>query len=358
MWLRCVSLFYKEGNRTLKKTLLYLPEKSGPKANACSFLRMLSPLSALVKHSEFIAEELVSLTQLFKPGVIALTTNRTAVLDFPGLLDLILSDRFPPIQLHWDTDDYSGSIQAGAFEQNYLQRLSAAQAIMEKHANLLTASTEFIRDNSIAPARWKVIRNSIPFENWNNPKQKNPETFLFFGLNVHRNEIQRLSEAFDNISSRRLKRSHISIEVVGNFNQKLNKVFVVTNVPDQNQYYPRFASWLSNHSRHLTGLVLIEDSLLNKGKSALKFLEYSAMGMATAGYSHTALTSDLSSANRFFEISRNDPAEDLLNLVSMDRALLQSADRNREEIKDNRGTATDISGMYHFYLKNLIHLNP
>jgi hypothetical protein len=96
---------------------------------------------------------------------------------------------------------------------------------------------------------------------------------------------------------------------------------------------------------------------LNKGKSALKFLEYSAMSMATAGYSHSALTSDPSSANRFFEISRNNPAEDLLNLISEDRVLLQSAERNREEIKDNRGTITDASGMYHFYLKNLIQLN-
>jgi len=341
-------------DKTLKKILLYLPEKSGPKANACSFLRMLSPLSALVKHSDFIAEELISLTQLYKPGVMALTTNRTAVLDFPGLLELILSDRFPPIQLHWDTDDYSGYIQADVSEQNYLQRLSAAQEIMEKHANLLTASTEFIRDKSLTPAKWKVIRNSVPFESWNSPYQKDSKSFLFFGLNVHSNEIRRLSEAFDNISWGQLKKSNISIEVVGNFNQKLNKIFSVTNVPNQNQYYPRFASWLSNRSTQLTGLILIEDSVLNMGKSALKFLEYSAMGMATAGYAHNALTSDPSSANRFFEISRDNPAEDLLNLMSEDSALRQSAERNYQVIKDSRSTSTDVTGMFNFYLNNIL----
>lgn len=338
----------------MKRIILYLPEKNAGKPNACSFLRMVSPLSALSRQSDCIVQELVSLSQLFKPDVIALTTNRTAFLDFPGLLDLIDSRNFPPIQLHWDTDDYSGLISELESERYYLQKLSSAQHLMETHATILTSSTEFIRANSLAPDKWRVVRNSVPFENWKNTNLKDSNSLLFFGLSVHEREIQRLSDAFDDIKWARLNKSKISIEIVGNFTQKLNRVFRVTKVPPGNTYYPRFASWLASHSKHLTGLVLIEDSFLNRGKSALKFLEYSAMGMATAGYSHAALDTDSTSTSRYFEISRENPAEDLLNLISEKRSLTESSENNYVEVFENRRTKSDESGMFNFYLEHLL----
>ena len=338
----------------MKRIILYLPEKNAGKPNACSFLRMVSPLSALSRRSDCIVEELVSLSQLFKPDVIALTTNRTAFLDFPGLFDLIVSRNFPPIQLHWDTDDYSGLISELESERYYLQRLSSAQHLMETHATILTSSTEFIRANSLVPDKWRVVRNSVPFENWKNTNPKDSNSLLFFGLSVHEREIQRLSDAFDDIKWARLNKSKISIEIVGNFTQKLNRVFRITKVPSENTYYPRFASWLASHSKHLTGLVLIEDSFLNRGKSALKFLEYSAMGMATAGYSHAALDTDSTSTSRYFEISRENPAEDLLNLISEKRSLTESSENNYVEVFENRRIKSDESGMFNFYLEHLL----
>jgi hypothetical protein len=342
--------------RHLKRKILYLPEKNAGKPNACSFLRMVSPLSALSLHSDYIVEELVSLGQLFMHDVLALTTNRTAFLDFPGLSDLILNGNFPPIQLHWDTDDYSSIVYNQDSEKYYLQKLSFAQHVMEIHATILTTSTEFIRINSPVPDKWCVVRNSVPVESWKNSNQKNPNSLLFFGLSVHKHEVQRLSDSFDNIKWSRLKKSKISIEVVGNFTDKLNRIFRLTKVPQGNIYYPRFANWLANQSNQLTGLILIEDSILNRGKSALKFLEYSAMGMATAGYSHPALDTDLTSKGRYFEISRGNPAEDLLNLISEKESLVRSSGDNYIEVFENRRTNSDKSGMFYFYLKNLFVL--
>jgi hypothetical protein len=336
----------------MKKTILYLPERNGEKANACSFLRLISPLSALVRHEGFVVNELVSLSQLFKPDVIGLTTNRTAFLDFPGLSELILNGVFPRIHLHWDTDDYSGQIQEGENEFLYLQKLRKAQQIMETHASVLTASTEFIRDNSIFPEKWHVARNSVPLENWKTSKLKDPRAYLFFGLQTHSVEIQRLSDSFDNIKWKRLKNSKISIEIVGNFDLKLNKIFRLTRVPDGLSYYPRFSRWLSSHASQQTGLILIENSALNQGKSALKFLEYSAMGMSVAGYGHKALDSDSSSIESYFQINRNNPAEDLMDIVSNSGFLQNSATRNYQEVSKNRGTISDSEGMFNFFVKN------
>jgi len=336
----------------VKKTILYLPERSGERPNACSFLRLISPLSALTRQEDFVVNELVSLQQLFRPDVIGLTTNRTAFLDLPGLSDIISSGIFPGINLHWDTDDYSGQIQEGESEFHYLQKLRKAQIIMETHANVLTASTEFIRVNSSNPQKWQVVRNSIPVEGWKTSKLKDPCSFLFFGLHTHSNEIQRLSDSFDNIKWKKIKDSKISIEIVGNFDLKLNKIFHHTRVPEGQSYYPRFSRWLSNHSSQQTGLVLIENSLLNQGKSALKFLEYSAMGMSVAGYRHNALDSDSSSASNYFQINRDSPAEDLINLISDSAGLKRSATRNYQEVNKNRGTISDFQGMFNFFVNN------
>jgi hypothetical protein len=241
---------------------------------------------------------------------------------------LISSGVFPEINLHWDTDDYSGQIQEGENEFLYLQKLRKAQQIMEIHASVLTASTEFIRDNSSFPEKWLVVRNSVPLENWKTSNLKDPRAYLFFGLQTHSVEIQRLSDSFDNIKWKRLKDSKISIEVVGNFDLKLNRIFSLTKVPDGLNYYPRFSRWLAGHSSQQTGLILIENSALNQGKSALKFLEYSAMGMAVAGYGHKALESDSSSVNSYFHVNRDNPAEDLINMISDSRVLQESATRN------------------------------
>lgn len=340
----------------MKKTLLYLPERSGAKPNACSFLRLISPLSALVRHQELEINELVSLQQLYKPGVIGLTTNRTAFLDFPGLSEVILSGTFPKIDLHWDTDDYSGQIQEEESEFLYLQKLRKAQEIMEIHASVITTSTEFIRSNSKLPEKWKVVRNSIPLDNWKTSKSKNPKSFLFYGLQTHSREIQRLSEAFDNIKWKRLRDLKISIEVIGNFNLKLNKIFYQTKVPTGLTYYPRFSRWLASHASQQTGLILIENSILNQGKSALKFLEYSAMGMSVAGYGHEALESDPSSLGRYFQINRDNPAEDLVNLLANTHLLEMSGLKNYQEVNKSRRTTSDSQGMFDFYVKKYSRL--
>ncbi len=339
----------------MKPIILFLPEIAGSQPNACSYLRMIAPLSRLVREHDCVVEELVSLSQFKKPNIVAFTTNRTAILDFPGLLEMLLNQAMQNIQIHWDTDDFSYSIDPNEKEALYLGKLQLAQVYMEEHANLLTTSTEFIRRNSTFPSKWNLVRNSIPDSSWANVKNKDFNSVLFFGLNVHAEELARLSCAFDEVKWKRLKKSKISIDVVGNFKGRFNKVFKIIQVPQGNHYYPRFASWLSNRTHQGMGLVLIQDSNLNKGKSALKFLEYSSMGMATAGYAHEALNSDFSSINRYFEISRNNPAEDLIELLDNRESLTRSAALNYQEVQSRRTISTDNFGMYKFYLEHILN---
>jgi hypothetical protein len=76
------------------------------------------------------------------------------------------------------------------------------------------------------------------------------------------------------------------------------------------------------------------------------------MGMSVAGYGHHALESDSSSVSNYFQINRDNPAEDLINLISDSAGLQRSASRNYQEVNKNRGTISDLQGMFNFFVKN------
>jgi hypothetical protein len=275
-------------------------------------------------------------------------------LDIPGLIDLISAGALSHIKIHWDIDDYVGGSSAIESENAYLKKLRFSQSLMLEQADAVTASTDFIFKSFGTSSKFHLVRNSVPSLNWNNNVIRNPSSFLFFGLNVHSSEVEKLNASFDEIPEKVLKDSKLSIELVGDFRFTLNKVFKVIPIPDNFHYYPRFARWLSSASKSLTGLILIENSELNKGKSAMKFLEYSAMGMASVGYKHAALVDDETSATRVNFIERDNPARQLLSLAASEGNFQDQATSNYQEIQNNRDTGSDTKGMTSFYNEHFL----
>jgi hypothetical protein len=80
------------------------------------------------------------------------------------------------------------------------------------------------------------------------------------------------------------------------------------------------------------------------------------MGMSAAGYGHRALDSDSSSIGSYFQINRDNPAEDLIDVVSNSGVLQNSATRNYQEVNRNRGTVSDSQAMFNFFVKNYSRL--
>ena len=338
----------------MKKTILYLPERSGSKPNACSYLRMIAPLSALARLEKIKIQELTDLSQLFKPEVIALTTNRTAFLDFPGLKNLIQENFLSKLLIHWDTDDFSKLSHQTALEREYLIKLSTAQDIIENTKSNLTCSTIFIKQNANSPEKFSVVRNSVPADNWQNKNLRVENSLLFYGHETYLEEIVRLSESFSEIGDRELKKMGISIEVVGSFQVKLHPVFTLTTIPGGSHYYPHFATWMAQRSKHIAGLSLIDESILNKGKSDLKFLEYSALGMATIAYKHRTFDENEGVYSRIGFIDRENPARSLCELLTDPNKLKQQGLDNQNWVINNRSLGRDTGDMLNYY-RNLFH---
>jgi hypothetical protein len=331
-----------------KSIIWYLPEKSGEVPNACSYLRLLGPLYYRSNQSDLNLMELKKASDLFHPRTIGFTTNRTAAFQVPGLLDTLSTHKDSFRFIHWDTDDYSKEIDKDAKEAKYLLLLEEARQFFSIVATHITVSTEGILKSFPSGKNVHLKRNAIPPNVWATSRSKNVSEYLFFGLKAHETSLQDLSDQFGRIKRSVLLESQVKVRVVGQFSSPLHPIFESVAVPDGLQTYPKFAAWLSTKNTASCGIVINQDTSLNLGKSAMKFLEYSSLGIATLSTNHVSITSDLTANVNTAQV----PFEDLSSWMlenSRNKIVPIMAQNAREQVLATRTGHNDDQSMYQFF---------
>jgi hypothetical protein len=331
-----------------KSIIWYLPEKSGEVPNACSYLRLLGPLYYISNQSDFNLLELKKASDLLHPRTIGFTSNRTAAFQTPGLLDALNTHKDSLRFIHWDTDDYSKEIDKDAKEAEYLLLLEEARQFFSTVATHITVSTEGIFKSFPTHKNVHLKRNAVPPNVWANSRNNNVSEYLFFGLKAHETSLQELSDQFGRIRRSTLSESQIKVRVVGQFSSPLHPIFESIAVPNGLQTYPKFAAWLSLKNTASCGIVINQDTSLNLGKSAMKFLEYSSLGIATLSTNHVSITSDVTANMNTAQV----PFEDLSSwMVENSRSKIVSvmAKKARDEVLATRTGHNDDQSMYQFF---------
>lgn len=333
----------------MKKSIIwYLPEKSGATPNACSYLRLLGPLYNSSYLNDFNLLELKSARDLLHPQSVGFTTNRTAVFQVPELMDVIPSQRQILKFIHWDTDDYSKEIDQNAVEANYLLRLEESRQFFSTLATHITVSTEGIFNSFPNRKNLYLKRNAIPPNVWVNSLSTNESEYLFFGLKAHESSLQELSEQFGRIKRTVLSDSGIKVRVVGQFSSPLHPIFESIPVPPGLQTYPKFAGWLSRKNTASCGIVINQDTSLNLGKSAMKFLEYSSLGIATLSTNHISTTSDETAKKNSAQVPFEDLAMWMVDNCRSKNIPLMGR-KARDEVLSSRTGHKDDQSMYQFF---------
>ena len=331
-----------------KSIVWYLPEKSGEVPNACSYLRLLAPLYYRSNQSDFNLLELKKASDLLHPRTIGFTTNRTAAFQVPGLMDMLHIKKDSFRFIHWDTDDYSKEIDKDAKEAEYLLLLEEARKFFTTVATHITVSTEGIFKSFPSHKNVHLRRNAVPPNVWANSRNNNVSEYLFFGLKAHETSLQELSKQFSRIRSSTLSESQIKVRIVGQFSSPLHPIFESITVPNGLQTYPKFAAWLSMKNTASCGIVINQDTSLNQGKSAMKFLEYSSLGIATLSTNHVSITSDVTANMNTAQV----PFKDLSSwMVENSRSKIVSvmAKKARDEVLATRTGHNDDQSMYQFF---------
>lgn len=341
----------------MKNRILYfVPEKSGIRPNASSFIRILSPLYLLSRTTNLRVLELENAKDLLKPNVLGVTLNRTSPLQLPDLLSCLPELRERGIPIHWDIDDLIVQQQGDDDESRYINRFFDFIPKMLRYVSIATCSTNQIANSYINNFKMQVVPNMVPPNTWSSSADFEGSNVLFFGHQVHENGLQILSSSLNRISDAMLRKINLRIDVIGNFQSQLHWTINKIDVPPDKTYYPSFAHFLSTKNKYAIGIAPISNIAINQGKSALKFLEYSSMALPTLASNHVAITSDPEANSLCFTNTLEHLAENLVELCSRKNVLRSRGQDSLEIVNRTRTQSLDVNGMQNFY-HQLFYLN-
>lgn len=214
-----------------------------------------------------------------------LVIQRTAVhSDFVD--ELIAYCKSAGVKIVYETDDDLINIDTTHKEyKNYITFLKSIKKIA-KNADIITVSTENLKDIMSRYGNAVLIPNRLEESLWATKgipiireNKSNNILMGYIGSYTHEGDIKMLKGVVCEARKRLLSESGISLnfEIIGGQDTS-EKWFQHINVPKNCIEYPLFVEYLVKATMHWDFAVApLADTAINRSKSALKYLEYSAI---------------------------------------------------------------------------------
>jgi O-antigen biosynthesis protein len=214
------------------------------------------------------------------PGFDVCLVQRTALP--PDMTEAFLAEcehRGTPVV--FDLDDNLLDNVSGA-DSEYRPHAESLRLLC-KNAALITVSTEPLAElvTDLNP-RVAVVPNALDERLWfRHPphigESGGPKRLVYIGTTTHGEDLRLLRSAFEE-----LRHSGLEVELVvvgGEPPDKAQGWYTPLPIPDS--HYPEFVPWLYSQRHNWLGAVApLAETQFNRYKSDLKFLEYSALGLA------------------------------------------------------------------------------
>jgi len=281
--LRSRLTFIPEQRRPLLRVAL-LPQYVGPAPTASAFLRLLGPLAHPILRPE-IALRQIEVSRL--PAILdrtdVLIVQRVALP--PEMVPpVVAACRAKGVKLVLETDDDLFAIGPDHPEYAYYGPRLAGLRQLADQADMLVASTEVVASalasldrpvtvipNTLDEMLW--LRPSVP------PATRRVGIIGYVGTATHAADLDILRQAVNILSKRGLD---VSVEVVGGEPEAAGQGWYRrVLIPAGDEPYPRFVPWLRRAAAQWDiGVAPLVPTAFNAGKSHLKYVEYSALGLA------------------------------------------------------------------------------
>ena len=342
------------------KSILILPELSGQAPNACAYIRMIYPLATHMRKSEFsvinLSDSSLRIDQNVNfdlNGISAISTQRTAPLQSSRVWDLLNQAKRSGIPIHWDIDDFPFTLKGNSHESDYISLLAKSAKNMRSIADVVTVSTPRLHHElkSFFPSN-EIYRNALADGLWGSAIRENTKSFLYFGLEAHRDGLNSISEKLFKRNLKQLKAMKFQIQAIGPLKGSYHPLIKVIPVPNGATTYPRFATWLTQRNSSSIGLIYHHASEINKGKSAIKALEYAALGLGTLTNMNQAITDD-PVKDYVSCVSDVDFVDQMLHLYQDEMTQEKMSERANNYVLGERMLSNDASSMTTFYGKFL-----
>lgn len=171
--------------------------------------------------------------------------------------------------------------------------VSAADEVSVSTASLASALHDLCEDIKIRPN--KLSREIIPAQLHKQPNK--PLGILYMGTLTHGADFQLIEDALVQIKD--AYGDLVEIYIVGVTTRAVSSKYfkVISAPPELAGSYPLFMQWLGGLNLFDIGIAPLEDNPFNLHKSDIKFLDYSALGLATVAskteaYAHTIINQE------------------------------------------------------------------
>ena len=191
------------------------------------------------------------------------------------------------IKLIYEIDDDLLGIDK--MHPGYEKYLSYSEVIryLIKNADIVTVSTNFLKEKFNDMADVRVINNALDERLWctntNKPKNKNEMRKIGYmgsftheeDLNLIENVIKKLIRKYDE------KNITLVFEIIGGLKKTKDKNWLhQIEIPSENESYPLFVEWLKKTIDWDVAIAPLTDVTFNSSKSEIKYLEYTGLGLA------------------------------------------------------------------------------
>jgi len=249
----------------------------------CAYIRLLQPL-----HHPNIAHGLdiqcghaaAALREM--PDVIV--THRHAITDDQTVKALLAHCRQHDIRLVYDLDDDLLDVPPEHPEAERLSQLAGTVAYLAAKADAVWVSTQQLAARVGRPRRKTfVLPNCLDERLWWPPPAVDlppvgPTRLLYMGTRTHAADLDLILPALNRLGAEFGDR--VAIDVIGVSPHRLPAGLNRLDVPyPASQTYPAFVNWLSRQNRWHIGLAPLVDTAFNRGKSAIKAIDYAALGL-------------------------------------------------------------------------------
>jgi len=274
--------------RTSAITAVVLPELMGGSPSPCSFIRLLLPLTHDAVSREDLEVLVLSLEESLKCKSDVLIVNRLSVGDIYAVDSLLTHCRNNGIKVVYELDDDIFLMGGHSEQAHYTAGMPAALRLLIG-ADEVWVSTPILKERlSCLNGHIRVFLNALDERLWLDhhdsvkvfPRQLSRVTRLvYMGTRTHNAELELISPALERLKKEFGPKIDIQLIGVAVEGDSIPWWATLVNVPSfPGGSYPAFVRWLCEKRPYDIGLCPLVESAFNEGKSAIKILDYLALG--------------------------------------------------------------------------------
>lgn len=273
--------FTKEQIKRDMPVILVIPEMLGALPSPCSYIRLLNPLmTERVQNSFRIRIGTLAVADLSNTDIVIM--NRIPSDKLTELLDFLKNLRENNVRLVYELDDDLLNIDPNHPEKALYKEKEEIVRTLLSEADLVWVSTEALAQSvSLVAKQVQVFENFIEPKLLEHSSQAQPfsNTYrvLYMGTKTHSADLNLVMGPLRKLRS---EGAVFELTLIGITPEIPNEDWIKSINPPVSAY-PLFMQWLHSLPRFDLAIAPLEETKFNECKSALKFWDYTAIGVPT-----------------------------------------------------------------------------